>query len=77
MKNVGAARHNRLLEEKPVAVGRQLFAKGAEEAVWTIAELEVRFGMCGSQSEQDLTGVDADSREIVSDTVGRVESDQK
>lgn len=59
-----------------MAVGGQAFAKGAEEAVWPIAELKLRFGMRGSQPQQDLTGVDSNSREIVSDAVGGVESDR-
>ena len=76
MENAGATRHNRFLEEKPVAVRGQLFAKRAEEAVRSIAELELRFGVRGSQSQQDLTGVDAHSREMVSDAVSRVQSDR-
>ena len=59
-----------------MAVGGKFFAKGAEEAVRTIAELELGFRVRGSQSQQDLTGVDAHSREMVSDAVSRVESDR-
>jgi hypothetical protein len=76
MENTGAARHNGLLEEKPAAVGGQAFIKGAEEAVRTIAELELGFRVRGNQPQQDLTGVDAYSREMVSDAVSGVESDR-
>ena len=76
MENVGAARHNGFLQEKSAAVGGQAFTKGAEEAVRTIAELELGFRVRDSQSQQDLTGVDAHSREMISDAVSRVESDR-
>jgi len=76
MKNAGATRHNRFLKEKPVAVRGQFFPKGAEEAVRTIAELELGFRVRDSQSQQDLTGVNAHSREMVSDAVSRVQSDR-
>jgi hypothetical protein len=77
VEEICAARYERFLEQESVAVGGQLFAKGPEVAMWAIAELELRLGVRGSQSQQDLTGVNSDSREMVSDAVSRVESDQK
>jgi len=38
--------------------------------------LELRFRVRDSQSQQDLTGVNAHSREMVSDAVSRVQSDR-
>jgi hypothetical protein len=76
MEEIGAAGHNRFVEEKPMAVGRQPFAKGTEEPVRAIAELELGFRVCGSQAQQNLAGVDAYSRELVSDAISGVESDR-
>jgi hypothetical protein len=59
-----------------MTVSGQVLAEGTEEALRAIAELELSLRMRMCQTQQDLTGVDADSREVVSDAVSRVESDR-
>ena len=51
VEEIRAARHNRFVEQESVAVRGQPFAKRAEVAVWAIAELELRLGIRGSESE--------------------------
>src|SRR5262249_36402071 len=70
------ARHKWLLQEEPAAVARQFFAKRTREAMRTIAVSEASLRVGARETEQDLTGVNADAGKIVADAIGGVERDR-
>src|SRR5947208_3889292 len=73
MEEVRAAWNNGLLEQKSAAVAWESFTPGAQEAMRPVAKLKGGLRIRAGETEEDLTGVDAYTREVISQTVSGVE----
>ena len=75
MKQVGATRRERLLQQTAATVRRQLHAERSAQPMRAVIPSKIHFGVSGRKSSEQFAGIDPYAREILIQAIGGIERD--